>query len=107
MPEMTVPTVRAGDGTVPKVSVRPAEGQLAPHIVAVRPTERTGAEPAAQVEHAVHVAAFEVVEKLEPAMQLAQTRLVVGVHAVEANWPALQAAAHVLHAGAVAPVPMA
>ena len=58
------------------------------------------------VEHAVHVAAFEVVEKLEPAMQLAQTRLVVGVHAVEANWPALQVA-HVLHAGAVAPVPMA
>lgn len=55
VPEMTVPTVRAGDGAVLKVRVVPKE-------VAVRPVERIDTEPAVQVEHAVHVAAFEAEE---------------------------------------------
>ena len=63
-------------------------------------------EPAAHVEHAAQEAALVVLEKVEPTTQLEQTRATVAVQAVEANWPALQVA-HVLHAGAAAPTPVA
>ena len=84
-PEMTVPTVRAGDGAMPNVRVRI-------EIVAVRPVERTGEEPAAQAEHGAHAAWFVALAKVEPATQLVQTRLVAVVQAAETYWPAVQLA---------------
>ena len=45
--------------------------------------------------------------KFAPETQAVQMRLTVAVHAVAWNGPAVQLAAHALHAGAAAPVPVA